>query len=191
MGEMEKENNKQIRATKIQRTILNLVATAGILSVALVAPNALQVLKVFGIDRKTLKNKRRSIDNSRQKLVEKGLLKYSKGGFLSLTPLGEKTLRKIESIDYQINKPKKWDKKWRVLIFDIKERNRGLRDKIRRTLISIGFIRLQNSVWVFPYDCEDLITLLKADFEIGKEVLYIIADKIENEKSLLNIFGLK
>jgi len=52
-------------------------------------------------------------------------------------------------------------------------------------------MRLQNSVWVYPYDCEDLITLLKADFEIGKEVLYVIADKIENEKVLLKDFGLE
>jgi DNA-binding transcriptional regulator PaaX len=191
MGILEKENQKQIRATKIQKIILGTVAAAGLLSVALVVPNALQALKLFGLDKKILRNSKRSINNSRQRLVEKGWLKYSRDGFLSLTPLGDKALRKIRLASYQTEKPKKWDKKWRILIFDIKETQKGLRDKVRNTLISIGFVHLQNSVWVYPYDCEDLITLLKADFEIGKEVLYIIADKIENEKVLLSEFGLK
>lgn len=191
MGVLENENRKQIRATKIQKIILGTVATAGILSVALVAPNALQVLKQFGVLSKGCRNEKRSINNSRKRLVEKGLLEYSSEGFIQLTKLGRKTLDKIEAKNYAMNKPKKWDKKWRVLIFDIKESRRDLRDKVRNTLIFIGFVRLQNSVWVYPYDCEDLITLLKADFAIGKEVLYMIADRIENEKVLLERFELK
>jgi DNA-binding transcriptional regulator PaaX len=166
------------------------VAAAGLISVALVLPNVLQMLKVFNLDKKLLANNRRSVNNSRQRLVEKGLLIYSKEGYLSLTPLGEKTLKKIEALDYKIKKPKRWDRKWRMLIFDIKESRRELRDKVRNTLVAIGFIKLQDSVWVYPYDCEDLITLFKADFEIGREVLYIIADKIENEVVLLKAFNL-
>jgi DNA-binding transcriptional regulator PaaX len=191
MGKLEEENNKQIRATKIQKAILGTIGAVGLLSVALVVPNALQALKLFGVDKKLLKNNRRSINNSRKRLVERGLLEYSRGGYLRLTDLGRKTLRKIQLSDYNIIKPKKWDKKWRMLIFDIKESQKVLRNKVRNTLISIGFIRLQNSVWVYPYDCEDLITLLKADFEIGKDLLYVIADKIENEKVLLSDFGLE
>jgi CRISPR-associated endonuclease Cas2 len=76
------------------------------------------------------------------------------------------------------------------LIFDIKEERKGMRDKIRRTLNTIGFIRLQDSVWVYPYDCEDLIMLLKADFKIGKDLVYIIADSIENDKDLRLAFNL-
>lgn len=190
MGKLEEENKKQIRATKIQSIVLRTVAAAGLISVALVLPNALQMLKVFNLDKKLRDTNRRSINNSRKRLVERGLLEYSKDGFLGLTDLGRKTLRQIQLADYNLKKPKKWDKKWRILIFDIKESQKVLRDKVRNTLVSIGFIRLQNSVWVYPYDCEDLITLLKADFEIGKDLLYVIADKIENEKVLLNDFGL-
>ena len=54
----------------------------------------------------------------------------------------------------------------------------------------IGFVRLQDSVWVYPYDCEDLITLLKADFRVGKDVLYLIVDSIENDKYLRAEFNL-
>lgn len=190
MGNLETEIKKEIRATKIQKIVLQTIATAGLLSVALLAPNALQALKMFGYDKVMKKNKERSINNSRKRLVENGLVKYSENGMLFLTPIGKKKLEQFERLDFKIKTPKKWDGKWRVLIFDIKERKRSIRDKIRITLNFIGFIRLQNSVWVYPYDCEDLITLLKADFGIGREVLYMIVDKIENDKALKNHFKL-
>ena len=55
----------------------------------------------------------------------------------------------------------------------------------------IGFVRLQDSVWVYPYDCEDLIVLLKADFKIGKDVLYMIVDEMEGDTHLRKEFGLR
>lgn len=190
MGKLEKENRKVIRATKIQKIVLKTIAAAGFLSVALLAPNALQMLKKFGFIDCNINNSERSISSSRKRLIKNGLVEYSKEGLLKLTPFGKKILNKFENRDFKISKPKKWDRKWRILIFDIKENNRNTRDTIRRTLVSIGFVKLQKSVWVYPYDCEDLVNLLKADFDIGGEVLYIIADKIENEKVLLNNFKL-
>jgi len=76
------------------------------------------------------------------------------------------------------------------VIFDIKEWKRGVRDELRNWLLHLGFVRLQNSVWVYPYDCEDILVLLKSNFKIGKEVLYITADKIENDYWLRKEFSL-
>ena len=191
MGKLESENKKIIRATKIQKVVLKTIATAGILSVTLLAPNALQMLNFFGFDKKIKDNKIRSINNSRERLIKKGLIEYSKNGLLSLTPLGQKVLNKFENRNFDIIRPKKWDRKWRVLIFDIKENKKQIRDNIRNILSLIGFVKLQNSVWVYPYDCEDLINILKADFGMGGELLYIIADKIENDKPLLSNFDLE
>ncbi len=190
MGEMEKTLKKKIRNTKIQKAVLGTIATAGVLSVALLAPNALQVLKLFNLDKKLLRDKKHAINLSRDRLVKNGLVKYSKEGFLTLTESGEETWRKMKIHNYVLSRPKKWDKRWRILIFDIKEEFRVVRDQVRKTLISIGFIHLQDSVWVYPYDCEDLVVLLKADFKIGKDLLYIIADSIENDKVLKEYFDL-
>ena len=52
------------------------------------------------------------------------------------------------------------------------------------------FVRLQDSVWIYPYDCEDIITLLKADFQIGKDMLYMIVEMLEYDKRLRNHFDL-
>ena len=88
------------------------------------------------------------------------------------------------------NKQKKWDGKWRVLIFDIPEKRKSVRNKIRQSLRTIGFMRLQNSVWIYPYDCEDFIILLKADFKIGKDVLYMIVEELEYDTPVKLYFGL-
>ena len=61
---------------------------------------------------------------------------------------------------------------------------------MRATLVNMGFHRLQDSVWVYPYDCEDLVLMLKADLKIGKNVLYIVADAIEYDTPLRVHFGL-
>lgn len=189
MGILEDMNAKRVRKNDVQRAILQTIAVAGMLSVAIVAPNALQVLKLFGY--KPHKRQKEVIARSRSRLVERGLLSYNSQGILRLTPKGEAKLRQLEAHEYRLKKPKKWDGKWRLLIFDISEKQRSVRGRLRSTLQAIGFERLQNSVWVYPYPCEDLITLLKADFKIGNDVLYIIADTIENDKKLRENFNLK
>lgn len=183
---MELESRKRARRGEIQRAILGTVAAAGVLSIALVAPNALRMLSLFGI--KPGRRKQEIIAASRKRLVAQGFLQYAGNGLLRLTKRGEQKLRQLELTDYAMKRPKRWDKKWRILIFDIREERRPLRDKVRRTLTAIGFVRLQDSVWVYPYACEDLIALLKADFHIGKDVLYLIVDAIENDAWLKKHF---
>lgn len=187
MGKLENQARKHFRKSEIQRAILKSVAIAGVLTVAMSSSNALGVLRA--IARSKSSPKKWTINRSRERLLARGKLQY-KDGYLRLTREGEAELRKLELNDFQLKRPKKWDKKWRVLIFDIPERRRSTRDKVRRTLRAIGFARLQDSVWVYPYDCEDLITLLKADFKVGKDLLYLIVYTIENDHALLDKFGL-
>lgn len=192
MSELEKELKKERKKTNIQKIILGSIATAGLLSVALVTPNAIQLLKSFGID-KNLKNFKNDTNRSLSNLLSAGLVVFiEKDGkkYLKLTEKGKLKLMRLEKENFQFKKPKKWDKKWRIIIFDISQKRRLQRDKLRFTLKQIGFIKLQQSVWVYPYDCEELITLLKLDFKIGKDILYIIAEKIENDKILKKFFEL-
>jgi DNA-binding transcriptional regulator PaaX len=193
MSQLEKELKQKERIGKTQKIILGTIAAAGIISVAVLAPNALQA---FGMISKAMERKRKyEIKSSLSKLVDRNFIKFVKnknGNTVArLTEKGEKILRLAEINEYKIKRPKNWDGKWRVIIFDIKEERKSTRNKIRHTLKAIGFCQLQKSVWVYPYDCEDFITLLKADFKIGKDLLYMIVWKMEYEKPLLNYFGLK
>ena len=78
----------------------------------------------------------------------------------------------------------------RSVIFDIPERRKSVRVGIRRFMQEYGFMRLQDSVWIYPYDCEDLIALAKANFRVGADVLYMIVEKLEQDKHLREHFGL-
>lgn len=169
--------------------VLETTALAGVIGVALVAPNVIGAMKKLGIPLSVRQGT--TIARARKRLVEKGLLAYEKG-FLRLTTKGKATLERLNLSEYGTHKKKqRWDKRWRLLIFDIPEKKRTLREKIRRTLIAIGFMRLQDSVWVYPYDCEELITLLKADFKVGRDLLYVIADELEYDAPCRTYFGLK
>lgn len=176
-----------MRKGEIQKLILGTVKVAGILSVGLIAPQVVGAMYKLGI----ITNKRQEeiVRSSASKMVKKGLLKYN-GKFYELTLEGQGKLRQWELYDYQFIKPKKWDKKWRVIISDISEKKKRTRDKIREFFLASGLYRLQNSVWVYPYDCEDIIALLKTEFGVGREILYMIVDEIENDKHLREEFSL-
>ncbi|MBI5742605.1 MAG: CRISPR-associated endonuclease Cas2 [Candidatus Niyogibacteria bacterium] len=185
---MEKEVAKKFRRDEIKKIILASVALAGILSVGLVAPNVLGAMGKLGI--LPHRRQKESINRSRDHLIKRGLLEYVNRK-LHLTLKGEAALRRLELAEYKMRKPKRWDSRWRVLIFDIPEKRKKLRDQVRRTLIEIGFVRAQDSVWIYPYDCEDLIALLKADFRIGKDLLYLVVEQMEYDRPYKKLFGLK
>ncbi|MDO8589726.1 MAG: hypothetical protein Q7R69_00405 [bacterium] len=187
MGKLEKKDRKRGGKENLQRIILSSVAAVGALSIGLIAPNVINALNKLGILPKLRQQEYTS--SSASKLVRRGLLKF-KDGYYRLTIDGEKVLRRWELSDYKLKKPKKWDRKWRMIIFDIPEKKKGIRKQVTALSNQAGFYRLQDSVWVYPYDCEDIIGLLKTDFGIGKDLLYVIASEIENDRHLRYKFGL-
>lgn len=70
--------------------------------------------------------------------------------YLRLTTVGK---NKIER-DFPLltNKRKKWDRKWRLVVFDIEEISRKTRERFRYKLKEVGFGMLQESVFISPYD---------------------------------------
>jgi hypothetical protein len=54
-----------------------------------------------------------------------------------------------------------------------------------------GFEKLQGSVWVYPYRCDDVVALLKRHLLLGRELIYIIADGIEGDEIIREKFGIK
>lgn len=180
---------KKVKKSNIQKFILESVKLAGLISVAAIAPNILTSMKKMGFI--THPRQIESIKRSRDRLVEKGLLE-NKNGQLKITQGGKRYLFRCLSLgdNKELNKNKKWDGKWRVLIFDIPESRRFDRTSIRQALISIGFMRLQDSVWIYPYDCEEIVSLLKAETETEEDVLYMIVEALENDGEVKKYFNL-
>ncbi len=109
--------------------------------------------------------------------------------YLKLTPRGKKELIKI--LLNEINKNKKWNGKWYVLIFDIPEKRRRYRIHLINTLKNIGFYQLQKSVWIFPFDVLNYLYELMPGFREGDWFEYIEASKISSSSELKKYFNLK
>jgi DNA-binding transcriptional regulator PaaX len=127
-------------------------------------------------------------------LKKRGLIDIEKKNnqiYISLTKKGEGEAGKFQINKIKIEPQKKWDKKWRLIIFDIPETVRIKREAFRGKLKELGFCQLQKSVWVYPYPCEKEIEILRGFFGLTKEQLrFFIVEKIEEDKFFLKYFKL-
>ncbi|SRR3989339_104292 len=89
-----------------------------------------------------------------------------------------------------LKKNKKWNGKWFLVFFDVPEIQRNKRDYLRKFLLKVGFYRYQKSVYLFPYECENEIGLIKRIVEGAKYMKYIIAERIEDEYTAKTFFHL-
>ena len=96
--------------------------------------------------------------------------------------------RQLENIK---NKKQKWDGKWRMVAFDIPEIYKKGRDALRQKLNKIGFHKLQESIFITPYDCKKEIEALVKFFRLEKYVRFGILDFIDNESHFKDFFKLK
>ena len=72
---------------------------------------------------------------------------------------------------------RKWDKKWRLVLYDIEEKQKTTRELIRRKLKELGFAQFQKSVWISPHDfIQDLQDL----FESNKQNQNVIIIETDN-----------
>ena len=190
MKPVEAGAKKKMRKRNLRNAALMAIGAAGIIAVAAVATNMFQILGRTGaLDRLKYRSKgvlARLKQKGEIEFVERDGKKYAQ-----LTDRGEKALdlnrEKLKIID---NKPKKWDRRYRLVMFDIPEKHKKVREHLRFEMQEIGFLRIQDSAWVYPYDCEEFIALLKADLHIGKDVLYTVVEEIGNGKWIRKHFGL-
>ena len=172
--------------SEIAKDILATLFTAGVLMVAATSPYfATAVWKTI---QKRKKYPRRKFVDTFTRLRKNGLLVVAKDGYdlkISLTSEGKKRAGYMQIDALRISQPKKWDKKWRLILFDISNPKTIHRNAFRGKLRSLGFLPLQKSVWVHPFDCGAEIELLRDFFGLReKEVRMAVAETIGNDDSL-------
>lgn len=70
-----------------------------------------------------------------------------------------------------------WDKKWRIVIFDIPEEKRIIRNLFRRNLKKWGFKHLQKSVWISKKNIMDKLFSYIKDLGVEKWVWVFESEK--------------
>lgn len=181
------QNHKRMA---IQTTVLRTLYMAGIVSVALLAPNMARILPDADGGKKNRQALYRRITLARNLLKQRKLIEEV-GGRLSLTEGGRRHIEKILMREYKIPEPVRWDGKWRMLIFDIRESRRQVRFTLRQLLRGIGFVRLQDSVWVYPYPCDEFVALVRAHLASGVgELRSLVVEALESDRALRDHFHL-
>ncbi|MEK7140361.1 MAG: hypothetical protein AAB815_01100 [Patescibacteria group bacterium] len=186
--------NSDTKEAKIATVALCVLALASLPVLVLGASamgNAVQMFQVF---KGTKKYSKKQISSAVDSIKSQKLIEYicDKNGrtVVKITSKGKSRLRSFSIDLIKIRKPRKWDGKWRLVMFDIPVRFTKGREALRYHLKELNFFQFQKSAWVYPYPCEDEIIFIADFFGVGKYVEILTVESILRDKGLKKRFNL-
>lgn len=185
-----------LRGKSLTKEILFIAIAGPILLSSLFAPNAVQILKPLIKWRKNWgKIDKRRIQEAIKRLNKKRLISLIERGdkmYLEITDKGHKLIKNFDYDELKLPNSKAWDKKWRLVIFDIPDKKKKERNAFSEKLKDSGFYPLQESVFIYPHDCQDEIDFICGFLFIEAYVNYFVIESVDKkEGDLRNIFNLK
>ena len=109
---------------------------------------------------------------------------------MTLTKNGRVKILEYKLDEMHVEKPARWDRKWRLVVFDVPVDKKQARDALGVKLVELGFYPLQKSVYLMPFPCEDQIEFIATVFDVRKNVLILYVSNFEGEEKLMRHFGL-
>ena len=176
--------------SEITKDVFKALLISGMICIAATSPYfGTNLIKGF----KRLKEyNKKKVYNTFYKLRKNGhiRIKSQKGQiYISLTKKGKNMAGWLQIDNLKIKRPKKWDRKWKLVAFDISQPKAIYREALRGKLKELGFHQLQKSIWIHAFNCKDEINLLIDFFGFSKEeVRLIIADSIGDDRELKELF---
>ena len=178
---------------EISKEVLIWLLYAGAITLAATSPYFMPSLLKRYVRWRKYKNKK--IYDAFYRFKKQGLINIEKSNhqvYISLTERGKEKAGKYQIDDLFIKKQKKWDNKWRIIIFDIPENSKIKREAFRGKIKELGFYPLQKSVWIYPYPCQKELKLLQDFFNFPvKNFRLIEANNIGDDGFLRKHFNLK
>jgi DNA-binding transcriptional regulator PaaX len=184
------------RYSEVAKQIFSIVAVTGVVVVVAAAPGVILAAKLFeqnGQDFPKKYEKKRVARSLRGLQNKKSIqIKEKNGKFeIRLTKKGREQFREIQVRNIKIVKPLLWDKRWRIVIFDIPDNShKYAREALRRVLKKWEFYQLQKSVWVCPWSCEKEIQAIAELYDVLQYVNIVVAEKVLDDISLRKHFKL-
>lgn len=108
---------------------------------------------------------------------------------VKLAESGRSKLLKYDIEQMQLDESK-LDGYWRLIVYDVKTTKRQNSEAFRRTISKLKLLKLQKSVYLTPFKCEDEIEYLRQVFNIGNEVIILKVKNLENEEPYKKYFGI-
>lgn len=150
---------------------------------------------VFKLSQNVFKNRkvvRKKFTSSFWYLKKRGFLQLKRQGHdvcISLTKEGKKRAGKYQIDDLYIERPRKWDGKWRIVVFDIPNSSDIVRNIFRRKLKEFGFYLFQRSVWIYPFECQEEINFLREFLGATKRQIQVLeVSRLEDDGFLRKVF---
>jgi len=75
-----------------------------------------------------------------------------------------------------------------LVLFDIAEEHNQARRLLTTKLRLLGFRQLQQSAWIYPFPCMDIVEVLCVRLEVTKIVSCLEVTGLVNEKALIKRF---
>jgi len=170
--------------------LIEILKAGGVLSVVFIFPGIAPALRPYI---KNNKFDKRDFNRTTRRLRENNLIETKEnenGVTLYLNKLGKKKALEYSLDKMKITKPMKWDKKWRIVIFDIPENKKLARNVLKRKLDELDFKLLQKSIYVHPFPCENEIEFIRSIYGVRPFVKIIVADSIEEQDRLEKYYHL-
>lgn len=181
-----------IRKKSLVADVLLIAAAGPIILSSLFLPNAPQMLKpLIRWHRNWNKVRRQRIYEAIRRLNKKRLIELEQKGnelYLKITENGKKLIKNFDYDNIKLPNYKKWDKKWRMVIFDIPEKQNKERRALSSKLKGLGFYPLQESAYIYPYDCQNEIDFICGFLSIGRYVNYCTLEVLDKREGKLRIF---
>jgi DNA-binding PadR family transcriptional regulator len=177
------------------KTVLKLVGAGVFLAASIAVPNLPLALKPFlsreddyeawkRFNIRYLKRTLKRLEN--QKLVEIG--EEEGAQVVKITSVGKRKILKFAIDELKIEKPKSWDRTWRMVSYDIPKNQEGVRKVFREYLKVWRFYPFHESLFLHAYPCEKQVEFLREYLGIGEHVRIIQVYKIENDKLFRDFF---
>ncbi|MBU1179123.1 hypothetical protein KKB69_02200 [Patescibacteria group bacterium] len=178
--------------SEIVKDVMNCLLVSGTIIIAAQSPYFVRsLLKSFKDWDKYPKKK---VSDTFSNLRKQGFIEIERKNkqiYIKLTEEGRKRAGMYQIGHLEIKKPKKWDRKWRLVIFDIAQLKKTYREAFRGKIKELGFCCLQKSVWAHPFECRAEIELLRDFFGLSQDELrLIVAVELGDDSNLRALFGL-
>jgi len=170
----------------IAKDILYALFIAGAIVLVLSSPYAGSALWRAWQSKK--RYQKRQFTSTFHRLRRNNLLRVERQGhevMVSLTPKGKEIAGYMEIEKLKIQKSKRWDGLWRIVVFDIAELRRFERNAFRGMLREIGFVHFQKSVWAQPFPCKREVDILRDFFGLSRKEVQLLEARIMGDDTHL------
>ena len=197
----EKKGKKKISKTyPVAKQILMIAGIGAFIAGSLIMPGLPILLRGYRFEKQEYPEeeeweqfdqrrlRRRLLEMRKKKLIR--IYRIGERYAVQITEKGRKRLLQYKISDLTIPTPSSWDKKWRIVSYDVPKGKNRARDAMRDTLKRLGFLQLQKSVYLFPYPCNEAIDFIRELYGIGENVTLLTIGYLENEDAYKEYFHL-